>query len=183
MKKITLFLLLSLFSFANAIDADAAEKNASAADETTTPPAVETQSTSRMLPRNAVSLELLGRGILYSLNYDYLIQDNIAIGAGFSNITLSAGTSSASATFIPLYGNYYFTGGNHRWFGTGGMTLIHTTGKIDSESKVSGTGLAAIFGAGYEYRGDSGFLFRINPYLFVGKARGVWLGTSLGYAF
>jgi hypothetical protein len=139
------------------------------------------QETSPELRRNAMSLELLGRGLLYSFNYDYLLKDNLALGAGASHYSISSGDASAGAWIIPVYANYYLTGGNHRWFATGGANLIFASGNV-GDDKVSGSGVAGVLGAGYEYRGDNGFLFRAAPYVFVGKASGGWLGISLGYA-
>lgn len=132
---------------------------------------------------HAVSVELLGRGLLYSINYDYLINDDIALGAGFSHQSYSAGNSDATVMIVPVYANYYFTPGNHRWFATAGANVVHASGRVDSEEKVSGSGIGGVLGGGYEYRGDSGFLFRAAPYLMVGKTAGVWAGVSLGYAF
>ncbi len=53
---------------------------------------------------NAVSFEGLGRAILYSLNYDRSITENIGLGAGLSYFNLSG----ANVYVFPLYGNYYF---------------------------------------------------------------------------
>ncbi len=132
--------------------------------------------------RNGMSLELLGRGLLYSFNYDYLISDSVALGAGVANYSFSSGSSSASAWIIPIYANYYLTGGRHRWFATGGANLILASGSTGGDDRVTGSGVAGVVGGGYEYRSDGGFLFRAAPYVFVGKASGAWLGVSFGYA-
>jgi hypothetical protein len=39
------------------------------------------------------------------------------------------------------------------------------------------------FGAGYEVRTDSGFLFRVTGYGEVGKSVKPWGGATFGYAF
>jgi hypothetical protein len=136
------------------------------------------------LNRHAVSLELLGRGLLYSFNYDYLVQENIALGGGLSRVSISSGSSSASVTSIPLYANYYFTSGSpHRFFGTGGANILFASGRLTDDAQVSGSGLAGIVGGGYEYRGENGFLFRAAPYVLLGKASGLWAGLSFGYTF
>ncbi len=170
------------FSFVGAIGAEAAPvKNTipapSAQSETTFD-----ASNGPELRRNAMSLELLGRGLLYSFNYDYLLKDNLAVGAGISNYSFSSGASSASAWIIPVYANYYLTGGKHRWFGSAGANLIFANSKgFSDDSRVSGSGVAGVIGGGYEFRAASGFLFRAAPYVFVGKSSGAWLGVSFGY--
>jgi hypothetical protein len=133
--------------------------------------------------RNAMSLELLGRGMLYSVDYDYQLTNNLALGAGASHYSISSGSVGASAWIIPVYANYYLTDSTSgsRWFATGGANLIFASGQVDGDSKVSGSGIAGVLGAGYEYRADNGFLFRAAPYVFVGKASGAWLGLSIGY--
>lgn len=175
MKRLALFTLTLMMIFAMDVDADAAEYN----DPGTL--AQPTSEVSTDYRRNALSLELLGRGLLYSFDYDYLIHDDVALGIGASTYSFSSGTSSANVTFIPLYANYYFTPGEHRWFASGGVNLIHASGTLDQSEKISGSGAAGIIGGGYEFRGESGFLFRASPYVFVGKASGVWLGISIGY--
>jgi len=175
MKRLSVFTALLLTAFA-------VEANAYTEDNVTTleTPAPQMEPRSE-LRRHALSTELLGRGGLYSFNYDYMILDNLAIGAGVSTYSISSGTSSAKATIIPAYANYYVNDGNHRFFGSAGANIIHASGKIDDSAQVSGSGLAGVLGGGYEYRNDSGFLFRAAPYVFVGKASGVWLGFSFGY--
>jgi hypothetical protein len=174
------FLVALTFSFATEIDALAAE-------DSVTPQSQE--NLGEVTPkddmrRHNLSLELLGRGLLYSFNYDYMLTDDLALGAGFSRTSISAGRSDASAWILPVYANYYFTPGKHRVFATGGANFVVASGTIDgSESKVTGSGLAGVVGGGYEFRADNGFLFRAAPYLFVGKASGVWAGLSLGYSF
>ncbi len=162
------------------------EANAKAAPEDFSPDnTVQSKSARNMnsneLRRNGMSLELLGRGLLYSFNYDYLLRDNLALGAGVSSYSISSGSSSASAWIIPVYANYYLTEGTHRWFTTAGANLIFASSTAGNDSRVSGSGLAGVLGGGYEYRGNSGFLFRAAPYVFVGKTSGAWLGVSFGY--
>lgn len=177
MKRLALFTLSLMLTFAMETDS-----YADVIPESETTLSQSSDSAYTDYRRHSVSLELLGRGLLYSFNYDYLIHDDIAVGAGLSTYSFSSGTSNARLTFVPVYANYYFTPGEHRWFASGGVNLIHASGSIDKDEKISGSGAAGILGGGYEFRGDSGFLFRATPYVFVGKASGVWLGLSLGYS-
>jgi hypothetical protein len=175
MKRLTIFTLTFLFIFAMEVGADAKEPVQNLQSD-------QSVSETTEYRRHALSLELLGRGLLYSFDYDYLVTDDVAVGAGLSTYSFTSGDSDARVTFIPVYANYYFTPGEHRWFATAGVDLIHASGNVGQDEKVSGSGAAGILGAGYEYRGDSGFLFRAAPYLLVGKASGAWLGVSLGFS-
>lgn len=179
MKKLTMFFTLSLLCIGFVNQAHASEANLAPVNSSTQTP----DSGSGMdMRRNALSLELLGRGGLYSLNYDYLLRDDLALGAGLSTYSISAGGSNASAWIIPVYANYYITGQKHRLFVTGGADVIMASGNLSSDAQFNGSGIAGVFGGGYEYRGDSGFLFRAAPYVMVGKSSGAWVGFSLGYA-
>ncbi len=173
-----LFATALLFGLSGQIGAEAAPRKITTKNAAPAANQLEANAEPR---RNAFSLELLGRGLLYSLNYDYLITDDIALGAGVSTYSISAGSASASAWIIPVYANYYFTQGSHRWFASGGANLIFASSNVGSDEKISGSGVAGVLGGGYEYRGDSGFLFRAAPYVFVGKVSGGWLGLSLGF--
>lgn len=135
-------------------------------------------SADRNLRRNAMSLELLGRGGIYSVNYDYSFSKQLAIGAGVA--LYSSGSASVGA--FPVYASYYLGENANRLMFTGGPTLVTASASIDSGS-VKGSGLAGAIGIGYEYRGDSGFLFRAVPYLNFGAISGPWLGVSGGYTF
>lgn len=172
------------FSFVTPIGAEAAENSKRLPTSVT--PAIESSASEPAEPheyrRNGMSLELLGRGLLYSLNYDYLVTDSLALGAGVANYSFSSGSSSASAWIIPVYANYYLTGGKHRWFATGGANVILASGSAGGDDRVTGSGVAGVLGGGYEYKSDGGFLFRAAPYVFVGKASGAWLGVSFGYS-
>jgi hypothetical protein len=145
---------------------------------------------------NALSLELLGRAGLYSIDYDYSVSDSVGVGVGLSYLAISTTTThtnpnfsyqnsgSASLIFVPLYANYYFSPNNHRGFLSAGAELVFGTATFNSNS-YSGAGALAVLGGGYEYRGDGGFLFRAAPYLFVGLSGGVAIsaGLSVGTAF
>lgn len=151
------------------------------------------EKTKYSLPEKSINLELIGRGGLFSLNFDAMVSDSFAVGAGFGYVSISAssGTSSASAsaTFIPIYGNYYFNESNHRFYATGGADLVILSGSLSSSSyglsqSATGTSILPVVGVGYEYRGDDWFLFRVAPYIFIGSgAVYVTGGLTFGYAF
>ena len=183
--KIFITAIYTLLLLCLALDAEAATDSESALTPTEQPsksPAIVI-TTKEMERTNAFSLELLGRGGLYSFNYDHLVLPNLALGAGAATYSLSAGAANANVWLVPLYANYYFNeNSHHRFFASGGADLIVVSGKVSSDARFTGSGLAGVVGGGYEYRGENGFLFRATPYAFLGKASGFWLGFSLGYA-
>lgn len=176
MKKVIFFLTTLLFSFALEIDnADAAEML----------PAIEAKAESSHNVEyrpHGLSMEILGRGGLYSFNYDYLVNEDLALGAGIASYSLSSGSAKASAWILPVYANYYVNPGKHRFFATGGMNLITASGSVGEDAQFKGSGIAGVLGGGYEFRGEDGFLFRAAPYFFVGKASGAWIGFTVGYS-
>lgn len=132
---------------------------------------------------NNISIEGLGRAGLYSINYDRNVSSDWAVGIGFSTYSISLGAQSSSAYIFPLYVNYYLSSpGNGRFFATAGADIIITSGDFTADGVVESSGIALVTGAGYEYKSDGGFLFRIAPYLLLGNASGAWLGISLGYS-
>jgi hypothetical protein len=139
---------------------------------------------------NAVSFELLGRGLLYSLDYDRQVTDEVAIGIGYSQFGQGEYDKNGvhydaiHITVIPVYLNYYLeNSGTQRWYITGGLDFV--SGTISSNGfSDTGSGVGIVAGGGYEYRSDSGFLFRATPYIVAstGGAR-LWGGLTFGYAF
>lgn len=131
---------------------------------------------------NAVGVEALGRGGAYSIFYDRMATDSLAIGVAFAVGTGgSIGTSSGAFT-IPLYMNFYLSGADSRPFISGGATLSTGPLSLSSVSTRTGTEVYGNVGFGYEYRGPTGFLFRVTPYVFIGPTIAPWVGISFGYA-
>lgn len=142
---------------------------------------------------SAVSVEMLGRAMLYSVNFDQVINDNIAVGFGLGTAaTMTRGTeidTDTSATFLPAYMNYYFLLDQGSPFITAGMTLITNHSSVKNfETKtgnleIPSSNVMPTFGGGYENRGDNGFLFRAAAYFNAGRKLTPWLGFSIGYGF
>jgi len=177
----TLCLLALCFSITASAENKKAAKNTDSAD------ASSSSSELAYSRPNGLSVEILGRAALYSLQYDRMLEENIAIGIGFETISLSAGTGAASTasvsmTLIPIYANYYFSEAANHFYVTGGTNFISGTGTIGSVTVgATGLGLHSI-GVGYEHRG--GFLFRIAPMVLIaGSTISPTLGISLGAAF
>lgn len=145
----------------------------------------------RVTNPNAFSLEVLGRGGLYSVNFDRVLTDEFVAGIGYGSLTgrSTVGTSqeTVKATVIPLYVNYYFQRSAGSVFATAGMSMVRFDGsRFDAKLgnyALEDNGIVPGFGVGYENRGDYGFLFRITGYAFITENITPWLGFTFGYAF
>jgi hypothetical protein len=136
--------------------------------------------------KNAVFLEGLGPGLLYSVNYERLVVDGLAVRIGFSYLSMSASatsggtTATASASFftIPLTATYVGLRGLEVG---GGMTILHTSGSGSSVGvSASGSGFAPLGVAlvGYRLHPDNGagFQFRVGAMAMMGE--GLSLSTD-----
>ena len=134
---------------------------------------------------NVVSVEGLGRGYLYSVDFDHAFSNYIAVGAGFSYWDTSAWWRGANTSIfvIPVYGNFYFSPGSNRVYFTAGADFVQTGKAVDSKNNFKRSGVVVVLGGGYELRTANGLLFRSTPYVFLGKSINVGLGLSAGVTF
>ncbi len=146
---------------------------------------------------NALSIELAGRGILYSLNYDRSLGSTVSLGAGFSAISAGAQVAMVDVKItvltFPVFVNFYPIGNNHRPFLTGGITFVSLSidgdlNEVDENLPTIKNGARGFFplpilGAGYEYKSDGGFLFRLSPYVTYLENVQLWGGLTLGGTF
>ncbi|WP_413291525.1 hypothetical protein [Bdellovibrio sp. HCB337] len=94
--------------------------------------------------RHALSVETLGKGGLYSLNYDYLASLKSAIGFGVSYQSIRAKPTVSDAQIelftLPVYANFYFPFQAHRPFLSTAVTFFkaHATANIDLSTVFSG---------------------------------------------
>lgn len=146
--------------------------------------------------KNLVYLELLGSGLLYSVNYERMLSDDLSVRAGFSYWSMSLSASNASdrasakveVVTVPLLFNYFVGGRDHKLeLGAGAVAMYASASASSGSSRISGEGVG-IAGAGvvgYRYSpADGGFVFRAGFTPLVGKG-GVlpWGGVSLGGTF
>ena len=146
----------------------------------------------RMTNPNAVGVEILGRSLLYSVFYDRVMNDDMAAGFGIGSVSTQfagGGDAGVSATMVPAYLNYYFTRTGNSLYATGGVSLITNASSVTGLKSSTGgysfnnNSVEPNFGAGFESRGDSGFLFRVAGYGLIGAKVIPWMGFSFGYAF
>ena len=118
-----------------------------------------------------------GPGLLYSINYELLFDDDYGIRAGFSYLPLSAtgGAGGASVTLftVPILANYLVSFGSSALELGGGATIIKANGAASGNGMaVSASGTVVLGTAIMGYRrqpADGGFQFRIGIEALVGK--------------
>jgi len=146
----------------------------------------------RVTNPNAFSAEFGGRGLLYSVGFDRVLNDNLVAGIAYGSVSLnnSQGLSAdLSASMLPMYVNYYLTQDAGSFFATVGVNLIlnasNAAGYTASVNSLefSSSPLMPTFGIGYEYRSDAGFLARLAAYGMVNKNFVPWGGISFGYSY
>jgi hypothetical protein len=136
--------------------------------------------------RNAFYVELLGNGLLYSLNYDRLFADQISGRVGIMLIGAANDTSAAGVIAAPILANYLFGRGNSHFEAGIGITLM--SGAVENVEEIEEEGFSGAVGTatlGYRYqRPGGGFVFRagLTPF-FGGGGILPWFGLSFGYGF
>jgi hypothetical protein len=151
---------------------------------------------------NAVYVEGLGPGLLYSINYERSLSD-FALRVGFGYVSVSASSNSgsgqtqatASLITVPITLSYLGVGSKTHIFELGaGATILHVgegASSIDTSSSATASGAATVVlphaVLGYRYMPPGGgFLFRVgvSP-IFAGDAIAVlpWPYLALGGVF
>ena len=127
---------------------------------------------------NDVSIELLGRCLVYSFSYQRMVTQNLGLELGASLI----GGSGGSIAFISAGGRYYLLSKNASPCIAGGIVAVTaSTGSGPFSSNNSAA--YGYIGPGFEYRSSSGFAFRGTVYFLVRDGFFVWPGVQVGIAF
>jgi hypothetical protein len=167
------------------------------ASPSTTGPSPTTVASREEEPaKNAIFLEALGSGLLYSVNYERVLPElSVGLRAGASFITYKVSNAEGSGNLVlatlPMLVNYYLGTPRHKVQLGLGATVMYFSASSDStgtkfEGAGVGLGLAASGVIGYRYvpatRGvtlGAGF----TPLLRSPKGLLLWGGASVGYAF
>ena len=156
---------------------------------------------------NSVFLEGGGPGLLYSINYERIFENDFGMRVGFSyqsfSATASGGGSSASASAsfitVPVIASYLgVASGNHALELGAGATAVFASGSASGMGMAaSGSGMTALGTAIVGYRRqavDGGFQFRVGLEALVGKGLALsnpnpdswgvipWMYLSLGFS-
>lgn len=169
-------------------DVSSAERNKPAADKS--------ENTEVRTAKNALFAELLGNGLVYSINYERLFESpdiGLRVGASYMSLGASGGGGSSSVSWlsVPVVGSYYAGGENHKLQLGVGVTFVYIATAAQSGSLVgSASGLVPMPTAvlGYRYipaKGGFGFSVGFTPIFVTGKGGGFlpWGGLSLGAVF
>ena len=180
------------------VDAPPPERTPAAAAPAA-PEAAAPEATPPMAPQrtatNAIFGEALGNGLLYSINYERIIESwNIGLRVGASYFTFPVSSYGASgnlklATF-PLVASYYLGTPKHKLQLGLGATILYLGVSTDSagtkfEGERSGGGVAATAIIGYRYLPpDRGFTFGVGFTPLLRTSRFLpWGGANAGYIF
>ena len=127
---------------------------------------------SRLEKPNDLSLELLGRGLLYSMFYQRMLSSTFGLEVGASVLALEGDV------FFPVFagGRLYLSKNNISPTLSGGIAYYF--GPHDDP------GPYFYIGPGFEYRTSDGFVARAAVYLMTWEdAIVVWPGITLGICF
>jgi hypothetical protein len=152
---------------------------------------------------NSFFVEAGGPGLLYSVNYERIFENDfgLRVGVSYASLSASAGSTSASAAFltVPVIASYLgLHGGNHVLELGVGATGIYASGSGSSGPFAgSGSGMTAVGTALIGYRrqpANGGFQFRVGLEALVGKGLALsnpdpnslgvlpWMYMSLGFS-
>jgi hypothetical protein len=145
---------------------------------------------------NVIRLELLGNGLLYSINYERLFPAwnlGLRVGASFfmDKISNAAGAGNLVLASVPLVASYFLGTPRHKLELGLGATILYSEAATDStgtkyEGSVTGLGVAATGVVGYRFLpAGRGFTLGagFTPLLRATKGFLPWGGVSAGYAF
>jgi hypothetical protein len=135
---------------------------------------------------NSIYLEGLGAGLVYSLNYERMVADDVGVRVGFSYLSFGAsastpgGSASSSASFVtvPITASYIGVRGRKSSLELGGGVSLNYASASASGigASASGSGLAPLGVAMVGYRlhpvDGPGFQFRVGLMALVGNGLG-----------
>lgn len=142
--------------------------------------------------KNSVYAEGLGPGLLYSVNYERLVINELAVRVGLSYMSYgaTAGTSSSSVTFMtfPITASYIgVSAGKHCLELGGGATVLYASGSasgLGASSEGSGVGGFGTVLIGYRIQPpNGGFQFRIGLSGMFGPGLGFDVSDPTAFGF
>ncbi len=133
--------------------------------------------------KSDVGIELLGKAVLYSFNYQYTPVKQIGLEVGLGALGGGTGSDNSTIIFVPVGGKFYIIPKDGTlYIAAGGVFLNASTDSGpfgDSNSTTYG-----YVGLGFEFRSESGLLFRGSAYGLINDGSFfIWPGLGVGYAF
>ena len=141
---------------------------------------------------NVIGVEAFGRGLLFGVTFDRVVNDDLVAGVAYGTTSLNDvnGVETGRSTgLVPVYMNYYFSREGGSLFGTVGATFVTSSSNANNNVsnvggvKFSSSPVIPTIGVGFEERSDTGFLFRVAAYGIFGKSYAPWFGFTFGYGF
>jgi hypothetical protein len=138
------------------------------------------ESPLKNMRKNTFFFEILGNGVIYSVNYDRIVplKDKLALFVRIGgNEYHGKDTNKLSFNIIGALGCIY--GGLKNFLDTG-IGYTHFSGSSDR---------LIILIVGYRYQGPKGLVFRASPMYVYNTEKGdtfgniPWIGLSFGYSF
>ncbi|HVI74676.1 MAG TPA: hypothetical protein VM683_06800 [Anaeromyxobacteraceae bacterium] len=142
------------------------------------PPA---ERSARLEAPHAVYFEVLGKGGVYGVGYDWAFADRLAVGGTASFVVID---DQRVVTLAPYVSAYPFAGRSSALLVQFGAEFVHVSvpSTVPGFSGTTSTGLGGQFSVGYEFR--SRFLFRFLATGVFGRGGfRPWAGIGLGGAF
>jgi len=141
-------------------------------------PAAQSIASDRPDVPNDLTIELLGRCLVYSFSYQHMLGDMAGLEGGVSML----GGSSTNVLFFSGGVRLYVLPKNATPCITGGVVAV--TSSTDSGPFSSNESSSYFYlGPGFEYRSTGGFLFRGTVYFLIRDGFFVWPGIQVGIAF
>ena len=145
-------------------------------------------SQSNEIAQNSVHLELLGNGLLYSLNYERALYKSLNARAGIGYYQVSEigdGGDNVSLTTVPVMINYLLGSKSSKIEVGIGACFVFASANFEEVASVSGSTTLGTATFAYRYqRPEGGIMFRAGVTPFFGDIGfQLWFGIGFGYAF
>lgn len=133
--------------------------------------------------KNDVSIELLGKAVIYSFNYQRMVSQAVGLEVGVGALGGGGSGSGGSIVFVPIGAKFYLIPKDGSLYLTAGGVFI--TGTVtDGPFSGGASDVYGFAGLGFEFRSAGGFTFRGTAYSLIADGGWfIWPGLSLGYAF
>jgi hypothetical protein len=140
------------------------------------------QAQSRTAKPNDFTIEIGGRCVIYSLQYQRMLAPAFGLEVGASMIGGATSGSGTSVFFLSGGGRFYFMDKAASPFIAGGLVFISAG---TNAGPFSGGASTVYFYAspGFEYKMAGGFVFRGGVNFLIKNGFYVWPGIQLGVAF
>ena len=139
------------------------------------------QELNRERMKSDVGIELLGKAVLYSFYYQYTPTKQFGLEVGLGALGGGTGSDNATIIFLPIGAKFYLIPKDGSLYLAGGVVPL--TAGTDS-GPFDETNTYSYLGIGFEFRSDTGFLFRGSAYGLIAEGGFfIWPGLTLGYAF